>query len=186
MTVAVFANISVQLLCSFVALKAFWSLGNFTVDAVVDDARNYRLTEAHSPDRMDKVGWVSLAHRVCEQDGSLVFGNFQVGKLKEIEAYMQDVAGFGREYGMGFVLALACLFFFFLNIANELLDCLRFLEAILSVPWRFQRTCFINVDGDATLIFISVWRLVLLILMVSARMAVAVLLLVGGGVWLSN
>jgi len=185
MTLAMVANVAVQLLCGYIAFNSLSKKGNFSANQAITDAQNYRLTEAHNPDRMDKVGWVSLAHRVCDKDGSLVFGAAQVAQLKEIEGYMQDV-GLGKDYGMGCVLVTACLVFFFLSIANEMLDCWRFLEAVVGLPWRFHRTCLVNVDGQVTMVFISSWRLALVMLMVIARMLVAVLLLYGGGLWLSK
>jgi len=184
-TVAAIVNACMQVLCSIIAITALAPSGNFTVDSVVDDAQRWRVSEAHSVDRMDKANWVSLASRVCNMDGTLIFGNMQASRLKEIGAYVGELPGVG-SLGVGGTLAIVCLAIFGLFLANELSNCILFIEALLAVPRTFKKTS-IEWDGDALRLHsISIWRVGFMLGMAVIRICIAMTLLYAGGKWLSN
>jgi len=184
-TVAAIINACMQVLCSIIAIKALARSGNFTADSVVDDAKRWRVSEAHSVDRMDKANWVSLASRVCNLDGTLVFGNMQAHRLKEIRDYVESLPGM-EVWSAGHTLAAVCLAIFGLFIANELSSCVLLMEALLAMPRSFKKTS-IEGDSDALrLTSISICRVGFMFGTVVLRMCIATALLVAGGQWLSN
>eukprot|EP00928_Gymnodinium_smaydae_P027512 TRINITY_DN21267_c0_g1_i4.p1 TRINITY_DN21267_c0_g1~~TRINITY_DN21267_c0_g1_i4.p1 ORF type:complete len:967 (-),score=106.38 TRINITY_DN21267_c0_g1_i4:155-3055(-) len=136
-TVAFLTNVIMQML--FVAVvfaegSSFIS-ASYELESVAE-ARKWRLTEAHSPDRMDKTNWVALGTRVCGNDGSLIFGNSQMGMLEEIGFYTTSLNIAGVSFGvpMGQTLAFIVLIVWALTICQELVNIIDFFSSLISLP----------------------------------------------------
>jgi len=184
-SLAFLLNVSMQLTCSFVAWFTLAQSGNFVTNKAVTVAKMWRISEAHSRARMDEANWMSLARRVCEIDGTLVLGTSQALQIKEIENYFRAMPPW-VWLNVGGALSVVCITIFGLVIANEVINCILFLEALLNIPRNFHRTS-VTVDGEAlTLITVSVWRVAFMLGVVLIRIWIALTLLVAGGWWLSN
>ena len=71
---SVLVNILLQGLFAIICMSELANGDGVFHKHAVDEARKWRLTEAHSVNTMNKVSWTSIATRVCEADSTLVMG----------------------------------------------------------------------------------------------------------------
>eukprot|EP00927_Polykrikos_kofoidii_P059115 TRINITY_DN5414_c0_g1_i6.p1 TRINITY_DN5414_c0_g1~~TRINITY_DN5414_c0_g1_i6.p1 ORF type:complete len:806 (+),score=91.41 TRINITY_DN5414_c0_g1_i6:33-2450(+) len=157
-------------------------------NGVVRDSTRWRLNEAHSTYRMDRSSWVSLATRVCQQDGSLSFGNAQANILGELRAYDSpiplELLGFKSA---GTVLACLCLLVWYLTCAGEIQKCFDMFNALCTIPSAGTRSRILLTTDNALVIEAISWqRRIGLVLLNCHRTLVAAWLTVSGTIWLCS
>eukprot|EP00927_Polykrikos_kofoidii_P059110 TRINITY_DN5414_c0_g1_i1.p1 TRINITY_DN5414_c0_g1~~TRINITY_DN5414_c0_g1_i1.p1 ORF type:complete len:800 (+),score=93.27 TRINITY_DN5414_c0_g1_i1:33-2432(+) len=157
-------------------------------NGVVRDSTRWRLNEAHSTYRMDRSSWVSLATRVCQQDGSLSFGNAQANILGELRAYDSpiplELLGFKSA---GTVLACLCLLVWYLTCAGEIQKCFDMFNALCTIPSAGMHSRIILTAENTLVIEAISWqRRIGLVLLTCHRTLIAAWLTVSGTMWLCS
>eukprot|EP00927_Polykrikos_kofoidii_P037226 TRINITY_DN3138_c0_g1_i5.p1 TRINITY_DN3138_c0_g1~~TRINITY_DN3138_c0_g1_i5.p1 ORF type:complete len:832 (+),score=116.50 TRINITY_DN3138_c0_g1_i5:192-2498(+) len=189
LTLAILFNVCAQIVFCTIVYSFFADTDNSTFhDTVIENARDWRLTEAHSTDRMDRATWVSLATRVCGGDGSLVIANEQAGILEELIMYKEPLGmNFVIPVPVGPVLTILCLFLWSFTVASEILRCIDIFNVLLMIPAGGMGSSIV-IDADDQIIIKSMgWpRRFALLILTCLRMAIAAWLLVSGGMWLCS
>eukprot|EP00927_Polykrikos_kofoidii_P080989 TRINITY_DN7804_c0_g1_i7.p1 TRINITY_DN7804_c0_g1~~TRINITY_DN7804_c0_g1_i7.p1 ORF type:complete len:880 (-),score=98.20 TRINITY_DN7804_c0_g1_i7:314-2578(-) len=190
--VAIMLNIICQLTFCVIAWTAFANpeTSTFNNRDVIEQAKSWRLTDGHSPDRMDKASWVSLATRVCAQDGSLVFSTAQAGLLEEAAGYQ---GGFGTDIfpflnilgSEGSILTTACLVLWYFTASREIFDCINVLNAICMIPNSGMCSrMLVNIDDMFVIDGLGWPRRLSLLLISFIRLGLTIWILIAGGIWL--
>eukprot|EP00927_Polykrikos_kofoidii_P059117 TRINITY_DN5414_c1_g1_i1.p1 TRINITY_DN5414_c1_g1~~TRINITY_DN5414_c1_g1_i1.p1 ORF type:complete len:806 (+),score=90.75 TRINITY_DN5414_c1_g1_i1:357-2420(+) len=181
-------NIILQVVFCNIAWTTFASVHESTFHMnVASDARKWRLSEAHTTERMEKSSWVSLASRVCDNDGTLVFGNMQAGILAELFQYRDPFLLFGIvEVGeQGLLLLGMCLVLWYLTVVQEILAAVDVVDVLCRIPHSgFRSRIVIDVENALAIEALGWPRRVSLLLMSCLRLLIALWLLFSGGVWL--
>ncbi|CAK9042130.1 unnamed protein product, partial [Durusdinium trenchii] len=148
----------------------------------VDDAASWRRSFAHDSKYVDLTDR-SLASRVCNEDGSLIFSNGQTEILTHINAFL----GMSKDefelpfFNPGVLLSVLCILLWNLCIFKEYRSIWHALQGMYFVP-KASSTTF----GDGALQTMSRGRVFLLSVVCLIRLVVATMLLYVGSVWLSR
>eukprot|EP00747_Dinoflagellata_sp_TGD_P146993 gnl/TRDRNA2_/TRDRNA2_176749_c0_seq4.p1 gnl/TRDRNA2_/TRDRNA2_176749_c0~~gnl/TRDRNA2_/TRDRNA2_176749_c0_seq4.p1 ORF type:complete len:512 (-),score=43.93 gnl/TRDRNA2_/TRDRNA2_176749_c0_seq4:104-1510(-) len=121
---------------------------------------------------------MSLARRVCEHDESLGTSTFQMEALKDMVHFALGSAGP--------FLMVVCLIVWFLAICKEMNSIVDYVLAFCTVPRDTRTTWKVSESAGLRLQTLSRARFALMMFVGAARLAVAIGLLVAGGIWLTS
>lgn len=148
----------------------------------VDVAKQWRRSFAHDSKYLDLTDR-SLASRVCNEDGSLIFANGQVEVLAQINAFL----GMGKDdfeapwLQPGVMLSVLCILLWCLCIFKEYRSIWHAMQGLYHVP-KADRTTF----GEGALQSMSRGRVAVLCAVCVVRIGVATMLMINGSIWLSR
>eukprot|EP00434_Breviolum_minutum_P013330 symbB.v1.2.011748.t1/scaffold796.1/size162622/7 len=148
----------------------------------VDSAKTWRKSFAHDAKYLDLTDR-SLASRVCNEDGSLIFSNGQVEILSQINAFL----GMEKdEFTMpwlqpGVLLSVLCILLWDLCIFKEYRSIWHAVQGLYHVP-KGEGTTF----GEGVLQSMSRTRVACLSAVCLVRVVVATMLMINGSIWLSR
>ena len=149
-----------------------------------DEAITWRRSYAHDYKYMDLTD-TSLASKVCDEDGSLIFSNLQAALVEEINQFLGlQVMEFELgTFQPGVLLAVLCIFLWNLCVFKELRTIWQLMRVIIYVP-KADVTSFGAEVGRLEAIARS--RFVVMSVVCLGRATIAVVLLIAGSVWLAR
>lgn len=162
-----------------------WStfLGN-DLNMTTEQAAKFREKLGHDYDSMDRHGWVSLTARVCAADESLEIATSQVRAVERIEEYTRRTAWLFM-LPAGPVLCTVVLVIWVLSIISDIRDTFSLQLAMHALP-RCTWTA-LEISGDRfRFTAISYRRYYFVTLLTVVRLAVGVVLMLVGGVYLGE
>ena len=149
----------------------------------LETARVWRSSAAHDVQFVDLSG-KSLATRVCDEDGSLIYSTAQAALVSSINSYL-GLGKLGPEgfsvtsFQPGVLLAVLCILLWIICIVRELRNVWYVLQAVL-----FGGTARVGQGGEG--MQVSGRRATAMSLACLGRATVACALLVSGTLWLSR
>lgn len=148
----------------------------------VDTAKTWRKSFAHDAKYLDLTDR-SLASRVCNEDGSLIFSNGQVEVLSQINAFLgMEKDEFTLPWLQpGVLLSVLCILLWDLCIFKEYRSIWHAVQGLFHVP-KGEKTTF----GEGVLQSMSQARVALLSAVCLVRVVVATMLMINGSIWLSR
>ena len=149
-----------------------------------DEAITWRRSYAHDYKYMDLTD-TSLASKVCDEDGSLIFSNLQAALVEDINQFLGlQVMEFELgTFQPGVLLAVLCIFLWNLCVFKELRTIWQIMRVIIYVP-KADVTSFGAEVGRLEAIARS--RFVVMSVVCLGRATIAVVLLIAGSVWLAR
>ena len=177
-------NVAMQSLFTFI-IASFWFLGE-GFSANLQTARVWRSSFAHDVQFVDLAGR-SLATRVCDEDGSLLYSATQVTLVSSINSYLGPEKlgerGFAvTSFQPGALLAVLCILLWIICVTGELRQVWYVLQAVLFGDRQTNPAKRVRPGVPA----LSGRRAAAMAFVCLGRAAVACALLVSGTLWLSR
>jgi len=147
----------------------------------LEEAERWRETIGHHIQWSSSGVHTSLVSRVCSGDASLEFSTLQRNAVSDFSAYLTQISSVGS---LGGLLTWVVLAIWFFSVYGELRSAYNMATALHYLPRG--KTSLVRTTEGVALESISRKRLVVALGITTVRAAMDIILLVLGGLWLSN